>query len=53
MHLVFNENTVYQQNATKIYRIQRLPNLKICWSVSMATKMKKKFQGHIPLLLVR
>ena len=29
MHLVSNEITVYQQNVTKFYRIQRLPNLKI------------------------
>ena len=41
MHLVFNENTFYQQNVTKFDRIQRLPNLKICLSVSMATEIKK------------
>ena len=42
MQLGFNENIVCQQNVTKFYRIQRLPNLILCWSVSMTTKIKKK-----------
>ena len=42
--LVFNKKKVYQQNVTKFYRIQTFPNLKICWSVSFATKRKKKFK---------